>query len=212
MNRWLLRNVNDEEVKKAASSVNRDSSQCEDGFSGNFYHHFWHVIGADIVAAVSDFFKCRRMLHGLNHTLLALIPKGRRPLMHIIISPNQSAFIKGRLISDNILIAHELTHHLNCKQKHSSQELALKLDLSKVYDRVEWKYLRLMLHQLGFHAHFIELIMQCVETTSFSTLMESNAFDYFRPERSLHQGDPLSPLLFVICMEGLTSLILQMEL
>ncbi|WOK97536.1 hypothetical protein Cni_G06244 [Canna indica] len=91
-----------------------------------------------------------------------------QPIMYAIISDNQSAFIKSRLISNNILIAHELMHHLKSKKNGSSQEMAIKLDLNKAYGQVEWMYLKLILSKMGFHHFFIEILMQCITTTSFS--------------------------------------------
>ncbi|WOL11121.1 hypothetical protein Cni_G19882 [Canna indica] len=77
MNCWLLRMVSEDEVKKVAFSIKGDSARGEDGFIGIFFQSFWPLIGADIVGAISDFFRSRRLLKSINNTLLALIPKGK---------------------------------------------------------------------------------------------------------------------------------------
>ncbi|WOL04692.1 hypothetical protein Cni_G13414 [Canna indica] len=132
---------------------------------------------------------------------------GSKPLMNRIISQNQCAFIKGRLISDNILLAHELTHHLKTKQKSFSHDMTIKLDMSKAFDRLEWPCLIAILQALGFHANFIEIIKQCTQTVSYSVLVSGKTYGSFIPSRGLHQGDPLSPFLFVIAMEGFNLLL-----
>ncbi|WOL14689.1 hypothetical protein Cni_G23470 [Canna indica] len=81
-----------------------------------------------------------------------------QPLMDCIISKNQCALIRGRLISDNILLAHELTHHLKTKQKSSSHDMAIKLDISKAFDRLEWPCLTAILYEMEFNESFVDLV------------------------------------------------------
>ena len=81
-----------------------------------------------------------------------------------IITPNQSAFVPRKLISDNILIAYELTHYLLNKREGDLGYAAIKLDMSKAYDRVEWSFMRDMMRKLGFAEQWIKLIMECVTT------------------------------------------------
>ncbi|XP_019152213.1 PREDICTED: uncharacterized protein LOC109149044 [Ipomoea nil] len=125
-----------------------------------------------------------------------------------MISESQSAFISGRLITDNILVASEVGHYLNRKQCGAVGWSALKLDMAKAYDCMEWPFLRGMLVALGFHVKWIDLIMMCVSTVSYSFLVNGIRSDAIIPTRGLRQGDPLSPFLFIICAEGL-SLLLQ---
>ena len=76
--------------------------------------------------------------------------------MNKVISPTQSAFLKGRLISDNILITHECMHYLKQKKRGLEYEMTLKLDMSKAYDRVEWHFLWFIMEKLGFELRFID--------------------------------------------------------
>ena len=80
----------------------------------------------------------------------------------------------------------------------------LKIDLSKAYDRVSWLYLRLLLTHLGFGISFIRWVMSCITTVSFSMLINGAASPFFHAERGLRQGCPLSPLLFLLVVEGLS--------
>ena len=76
----------------------------------------------------------------------------------------QSAFAPGRLITDNMLVAFETMHYIDQRKKGKEALIAIKLDMSKAYDRVEWVYLEAMMRKMGFHKRWISLIMMCVTT------------------------------------------------
>jgi hypothetical protein len=128
-----------------------------------------------------------------------------------IISHNQSAFVPGRIISDNILLAYELTHYLQNKRTGTTSYAALKLDMSKAYDRVEWNFLEGMLLKLGFRRRWVELIMKCVTTVRYQIKVNSGVTDVIMPQRGLRQGDPLSPYLFLLCAEGFSAMLHEAE-
>ncbi|KAL0287396.1 UNVERIFIED_CONTAM: Retrovirus-related Pol polyprotein from type-2 retrotransposable element R2DM [Sesamum radiatum] len=132
-----------------------------------------------------------------------------RGILDMLISPSQNAFVPGRAIGDNILLAQELFSGYN--QKHLPPRCALKVDLRKAYDTVEWDFLRAVLMLFGFPEQFIQWIVVCVTTPSFSVCLNGAPHGFFRGARGLRQGDPMSPFLFVLVMEVLT-LILQQKL
>ena len=82
----------------------------------------------------------------------------------------------------------------------------MKLDMRKVYDRVEWSFLEKILLKLGFQDSWVALIMECISTVSYSILVNGEPKGLIRPSRGLRQGDPLSPYLFLFCVEGLNAL------
>ena len=91
-----------------------------------------------------------------------------------IISPTQSAFVPGSLIIDNVLVTYETLHTMHSRKKGRKGSLALKLDISKAYDRVEWPFLQGIMSKLGFPEKLIGWVMGCVTMPSFSILINGN--------------------------------------
>ena len=142
-----------------------------DGLTAGFFHDHWSSIGHEVCSIVSNFFTTGKLEKEVNSTYIALIPKIANPLkvsdfrpislcnvfykiisktlsnrlkciLPNIISTNQSAFIPGRLISDNVLVAYETLHTMHSRMWGKTGYMALKLDMSKAYDRVEWVFLQ----------------------------------------------------------------------
>jgi hypothetical protein len=115
------------------------------------------------------------------------------------------------LISDNILIAYELTHYLLNKRDGDLGYAAIKLDMSKAYDRVEWNFLRDMTMKLSFDEQWIKLIMECVTLVRYQVKVNGDLSESFLPQRGLRQGDHLSPYMFLLCAEAFSALLKQRE-
>lgn len=124
-----------------------------------------------------------------------------------IISSSQSAFVPGRMITDNVLLAYELTHHMQNWKGGQDGLVAVKLDMRKAYDRVEWSFLERMMLRMPFTAPWVQMIMKCVRSVSYRVKVNRKFTDPFVSRRCLRQGDPLSPYLFILCAEAFSVLL-----
>ncbi|XP_019163090.1 PREDICTED: uncharacterized protein LOC109159433 [Ipomoea nil] len=148
-NEWLNRPYDPGEVKDALFSMFPDKAPGPDGMNPGFYQKFWDIVGPDSPEMVTDLRPIA--LSNVVYKIIAKVIANRmKPLLGDIISVSQSAFIPDRLITDNILIAAEVGHFLNRKQLGKVGWGALKLDMAKAYDKMEWAFLRNMMLALGF--------------------------------------------------------------
>ena len=189
---------------------------------------------------VNNFLTSGNFEDKLNMTNICLIPKTARPnrmtelrpislcnvgykiiskvlcqrlrgLLPKLISETQSAFVSGRLISDNILIAQEMFHGLRTNNACKDKFLAIKTDMSKAYDRVEWLFVKRVLLKMGFSNDWVALMMHCISSVNYKVLLNGQSKGHIVPERGLRQGDPLSPYLFILCTEALIANIKKEE-
>lgn len=166
MNDNLTTEVSTEEVIQAIKPIGGDCAPGPDGLPGSFYQQFITTVGSDIINVIKDFFNNGILSPELNKTNICLVPKIEhptsmsnyrpislcnvsykiiskiliwrlKPILPSIISDQQTAFILGRHITDNVLIAHELLHSLKSRKRQSKTYMAIKTDISKAYDRME---------------------------------------------------------------------------
>lgn len=113
-----------------------------------------------------------------------------------LISPNQSGFIEGRQIVQNITIIQDIVGRYG--RKSSPPGCLLKIDIKKAYDSVKWDFVEEMLLAYQFPAHFVKVVMACVTTPSFSICLNGGVNGFFQGKRGLRQGLPrLCSLYFV---------------
>ncbi|KAL8155443.1 hypothetical protein AgCh_000728 [Apium graveolens] len=141
-NEELFLPISAKEVKVALFQMNPDKSPGPDGMTPGFYQKYWKIVGPDVVNMV-----------------IVNMMKG---MLKIVISKNQSALIAGRQISDNVMMSYEIMHYLKRKKRGADGFIALELDMSKAFDRVEWEYLRAVLTKMGFNEKWVNLISKCV--------------------------------------------------
>ncbi|KAJ9544003.1 hypothetical protein OSB04_023710 [Centaurea solstitialis] len=230
----IIRPITDGEIKEALFGIGNDKAPGSDGFSSKFFKSAWSVIGNDLMVAVHNFFYTGRILKEINHTLLCFIPKipnatrvadfrpisccsvlykviskviaeRMKPYLAQLVGPTQSAFIPGRRIADNIMMAHELV--VGYQRQQGQPRCAFKIDLRKAYDTVDWRYLACILSGLGFHTVFCKWIDELLNTSSFSIVLNGETHGFFKGARGLRQGDPISPYLFTIVMEDFSRLL-----
>jgi len=230
----LEREVSYAEVKNTLFSLHSNKSPGPDGFNAFFFKRAWHIVGDDVVAAVQSFFSSGHLLKEVNNTYIALVPKVPNPsslndyrpisccnllykciskilanrikvVLPSLIDPAQSAFIPGRKMIDNVLLAQELLH--NYHRKDTSHRCAIKVDLLKAFDSVRWEYILDLLDLLGFPPRVVLWIQACISTPRFSVSINGEPQGFFASSKGIRQGDPVSPYLFVLAMDVLSMII-----
>ncbi|KAL0292908.1 UNVERIFIED_CONTAM: hypothetical protein Sangu_3248500 [Sesamum angustifolium] len=206
--------VTREEIKDAFFDIAEDKAPGPDGYSSGFYKAAWPVIGEEVVKAILEFFTTGRLLKQVNTTILALIPKlsprllySLRSVLDKMISPSQNAFVPGRSIGDNILLAQEIFSGYN--RQGLPMRCALKVDLRKAYDTVEWDFLSAYYIYLDFRTSLL-VGLRSVSLLLCSRFASMGTPRFFKGSRGLRQGDPMSPFLFVLIMEVLQLMLQQL--
>lgn len=138
--------------------------------------------------------------------LAKIVVSKLKPLLPKIVHRNQASYVPGKNISYNIIIAQEILHRYN-KASGRQGYFAWKIDLSKAYDRLCWKYIDMVLQDAGMDNSFKQLIMKCITTVRYRVLVNAALSDLVTPTCGIRQGDPLSPYIFVLCMDKLSRLI-----
>jgi hypothetical protein len=144
------------------------------------------------------------LVSGVYKIIVKVLANRMRRVMDKIISKPQNAFVKGRQILDSVLIANEC---LDSRLKAEVPGVLCKLDMEKAYDHVNWNFLLYLLRRSGFGEIWCMWIKQCISTAHFSVLINGSPVGYFGSLRGVHQGDPLSPFLFVLVMETFSRMI-----
>ncbi|XP_023633512.1 uncharacterized protein LOC111829070 [Capsella rubella] len=240
INLSLTRDFSRDEVKRALFSLNPEKTPGPDGLTALFYQRFWDIVGDDLVKLAQDFHSTGSFDESLNATNICLIPKTDRPrsmkefrpislcnvcykvlskilslrlkkFLPDLISETQSAFVSGRLITDNILIAQENFHALRTNSNCRKNFMAIKTYMSKAFDRVEWPFLNALMLKMGFAQKWVDMIMFCISSVSYQVIINGTPKGHIKPSRGIRQGDPISPFIFILCTEALVAQLNEAE-
>ncbi|XP_019186483.1 PREDICTED: uncharacterized protein LOC109181186 [Ipomoea nil] len=224
-----------EEIKQALFDMSPCKAPGPDGFSAGFYQQTWQIVGDLIVTFASKFFENGSLPEGSNDTIITLIPKTENPetvrqlrpiglcnvtykiltkamtsrlknISQKIVGMYQTSFVPGRQITDNILLYQEVLNSFRTK-KGAVGWMVWKIDLEKAYDCLSWDFIQDTLEDIGFNQSWRRNILACIRSPRIAIAWNGERSDWFTPGRGIRQGDPISPLLFVFCMERLSHLI-----
>lgn len=234
-NENLMRIPQEEEIWEAIQGLHPFKSPGPDGFPGIFFRSYWEIVGQQTSKFVQECFRTSIIRKEVNRTLLILIPKTMgastfnqfrpislcnfvykivskiiatrmRKIIPKLVSPNQGAFMEGRWIAENTILAHELVHKVK-NHKGRNGLMLLKVDMKKAYDRIEWGFVEEVLEAWGFSVKARKLVQSCLNSVEFNLLLNGNISGKVSLSRGLRQGDPLSPFIFILCSEVLTRLL-----
>lgn len=220
-----------QEVRDAVVSLNPDSAPGVDGFTGNFFCE-------DFMAMVQGFFMGDYLMRQASSTLVVLIPKVPRPtgfadmrpislgtfaskviskiianrlaiLLPIVIDDHQSCFVKGRSIHESIALVQEMIQDID--KKSEGGNVVFKFDMPIAYDRLEWRFILRSLRAMGFSAGFQDLIYRHLCSIWYTININDFQSSQFRSSRGVRQGDPLSPMLFILSQQILSFNIQKLE-
>ncbi|XP_020266571.1 uncharacterized protein LOC109842067 [Asparagus officinalis] len=156
--------VTREEIKQAVFSMAEGKAPGPDGFSIIFFKKAWHIISEDLFLAIEEFF-C-----SVYKIITKIIASRIQRVLGHLINDAQSAFVKGRLISSNILMAHELAKHYG--RKNNSPRAILHIDLRKAFDTINWDFIRVVNCKADMDS--ISRLNRCLQDFSQVSGLEAN--------------------------------------
>ncbi|GKV49313.1 hypothetical protein SLEP1_g56069 [Rubroshorea leprosula] len=190
---WLERPFSVEEIEEGLRSCEGSKAPGPDGYNFNFLKYAWHCIKEDFINFFSEFHRNAKVL---ANRLKFVISE--------IVSETQSAFVGGCQLVNSVLVLNEVVDEF---KKTKQPAFVFKADFEKAYDCVDWSFLDWMMERFGFGIKWRGWIMECLSTARISVLVNRSPTKEYEVGKGLRQGDPLSPFLFLMIVEGLQGLV-----
>ncbi|KAJ4793940.1 RNA-directed DNA polymerase (reverse transcriptase)-related family protein [Rhynchospora pubera] len=209
-----------------------DKAPGPDGITCRFLQMYWEDIGPGLVAQVQEVFRTESVPPKWLNCNVILIPKKEepetpaeyrpisigtvlyrlvmkmvanrlRPYLKPVISEEQTAFMKGRSITDNIVLVKEILHSFG-NRNYRQESFMLKADITKAFDMLDWNFLTCAMRYLGIPDMIINLLLSSFQRARVTIKINDRGDDFITPNRGLRQGCPMSPYGFIIAMEILS--------
>ena len=217
-----------EEASDALRNMSNGKSPGTDGMTVDFLKFFWNKIGVFVVRSLNNGFLNKQMSISQREGIIIGIPKGDKPREYIknwrpisllnviykigstcianriksvlpqLIHPDQTGFVKGRYIGDNLRLVYDLIHFLD---NNNLPGLLVSIDFEKAFDSVNWDYMNKVLQIFGFGNDICQWISAFYKNIRSSVVVNGKASTFFDIRRGCRQGDPISPYLFILCSE-----------
>ncbi|CAH8262212.1 unnamed protein product [Arabidopsis lyrata] len=219
------------EIMKVMLKLNPNKASGPDGLTLGFYKAAWGTLGPEVTASISHFFQSAFLPASTNATILTLVPKRPgaskivdyrpiaclntlykvvskllvsriKPILPPLILPNQTAFVKDRLLLENTILAGEIVNGYH--KANGPKRVCIKVDIAKAFDTLSWDFLFSCLKGIHISDQYLRWLQACICITNYTIGYNEIVHGYFKGKRGLRQGDPLSPYLFVMVMNTLS--------